>query len=47
MVVSNNTDALFYCMIPADKRHYVSNEFSHEFWLEIVYASNATELSRY
>ena len=31
VVVSTNTDALFYCMIPANKRHYVSNEFSHEF----------------
>ena len=42
MVVSNDTDALFYCMIVANKRDCVSNEFSHEFWLEILYTSNVT-----
>ena len=38
MVVFNDTDALFYCM----QRDRVSNEFSHEFCLEIVYTSNTT-----
>ena len=45
MVVSNDTDALFYCMMAANKRDRVSNEFSHEFWLEILYTSNATGLT--
>ena len=43
MVVSNDTYALFYCIIAANKRDCViSNEFSKEFWLEIVYTSKAT-----
>ena len=45
MVVSNDTDVLFYCIIAANKRDRVSNESSHEFWLEILYTSNATGLT--
>ena len=45
MVVSNDTDVLFYCIIAANKRDRVSSEFSHEFWLEILYTSNATRLT--
>ena len=47
IVVSNDTDALFYCMIDTNKRKRdrVSNEFSHEFWLQILYTSNATALA--
>ena len=47
IVVSNDTDALFYCMIATNKRKRdrVSNEFSHEFWLQILYTSNATALT--
>ena len=41
MVVSNDTDAFFYCMIPANERDRLSNEVSHEFWLEILHISNA------
>ena len=41
IVVSNDTGA---CILPANKRDHVSNEFSLEFWLEIVYTSNATGL---
>ena len=45
MVISKDTDTLFYCMIDANKRDCVSNEFSHEFWLEILYTTNATGLT--
>ena len=45
MVVFKDIDTLFYCMIDANKRDRVSNEFSHEFWLEILYTSNATGLT--
>ena len=45
MVVSNDTDVLFYCMIAANKRNWVNNEFSHKFWLEILYTSNDTGLT--
>ena len=45
MVVSNDTDALFFCMIGANKRDRTGNEFTHEFWLEIVYTSNTTGLT--
>ena len=45
MIVSNDTDVLFYCMIAANKRKRVNNEFSHEFWLEILYTSNVTGLT--
>ena len=45
MVVSNDTDALFYCMTAGNKRDRVNNEFSHEIWFEIVYKSNATGLT--
>ena len=44
VVVSNDNDAFFYCMIAASKRDHISNEFSHEFWLKIVYTSNTTRL---
>ena len=45
MVVSKDTDTLFYCMIDANKRDCVSNEFNHEFWLETVCKTNATGLT--
>ena len=41
IVVSNDTGA---CILAANKRDHVNNEFSLEFWLEIVYTSNATGL---
>ena len=44
IIASNDTDALLYYMIAANKRDRVSNEFSHEFWLEILSTSNATGL---
>ena len=45
MVVSNDTDALFYCMIAANRGDCVSNEFGYESWLESLYTSNATGLT--
>ena len=45
MVVSNDTDAIFFCKIAANKRDRVSNEFSHVLWLETVYASSTTGLA--
>ena len=38
-------DALFYCMLASNKRDSVNNEFSDEFWLYILYTSNATGLT--
>ena len=45
MVASNDADALFYCVIAANKRDRVSNEFSHKFWLELLHTSIATGLT--
>ena len=36
MVVSNDTDAVFYYVIASSKRNRVSNEFSHKFLFKIV-----------
>ena len=42
IVVSNDTDALFHCLIAANKRQRVNNKFSNEFWLEILYTSKSS-----
>ena len=45
IVVSNDTDSLFYCLIAANKRDRVQNKFLNQFWLEINYTSKLTGLS--
>ena len=37
IVVFNDTDSLFYCLIAANKRDRVENKFLNQFWLEINY----------
>ena len=44
IVVSNDTDSLFYCLIAANKRNRVENKFLNHFWLEINYTSKLTRL---
>ena len=46
IVVSNDTDALFYCLIAAMKRKKINKKFKNEFWLELHYTSKTTGLSR-
>ena len=40
IVVSNDTDSLFYYLIAANKKDRVENKFLNQFWLEINYTSN-------
>ena len=44
IVVSDDTDSLFYCLIAANKRNRVENKFLNHCWLEINYTSKLTEL---
>ena len=44
IVVSNDTDALFYCLIAAMKRKRINTKFKNEFWLELHYTSKTTGL---
>ena len=44
IVVSNDTDASFYCLIAAMKRKRINSKFKNEFWLELHYTSKTTEL---
>ena len=45
IVASNDTDALFYCLIAAIKRKRINNKFKNEFCLELNYTSKTTGLS--
>ena len=45
IVVSDDTDSLFYCLIAADKRDRVENKFLSQFWLDTNYTSKLTGLS--
>ena len=45
IVASNDTDALFYCLIAAIKRKRINNKFKNKFWLELHYTSKTTRFS--
>ena len=45
IVVSNVTDALFYCLIVAMKRKRINKKFKNKFWLELHYTSKTTGLN--
>ena len=42
IIVSNDTDSLFHCLIAANKRDRICNKFTTEFWLEIIYTTRNT-----
>ena len=46
IVVSNVTNALFYCLIVAMKRKRINKKFKNKFWLELHYTSKTTRLNR-
>ena len=46
IVVSNDTDSIFSCLIATNKMNRVENKFLNQFWLEISYTSKLTGLSR-
>ena len=41
-MISNDADALFYCLIAAIKRK-INNKFKNEFWLELNYTSKTKQ----